>query len=75
MVPFYLTLPPTRASPLRFRAQSPEAPMAWDGCVERVSSEQVTHVHALMENVVSKGGKQCTSQFAVTGLPCYLSCS
>ena len=44
-------LPTNLAFVVRFRAQPPEAPLAWDGRVEHVVSEQVTHFHSLEELV------------------------
>jgi hypothetical protein len=44
-----LPLPTNRAFVVQFRAQPPEAPLAWDGRVEHVVSGQVTHFHSLEE--------------------------
>jgi hypothetical protein len=44
-----LPLPTNRAFVVQFRAQPPEAPLAWDGRVEHVVSGQATHFHSLEE--------------------------
>ena len=44
-----LPLPTNRAFVVQFRAQSPGAPIGWDGRVEHVVSGQVTHFHSLEE--------------------------
>ena len=40
------SLPTHRAFVVQFRAQSPEAPLLWDGRVEHVVSGQVTRFHS-----------------------------
>jgi hypothetical protein len=52
VVPFQPTLPTNHAFLVQFRAQSPETLMAWEGRGEHVVSEQVTHVHALIDSLV-----------------------
>ena len=40
------SLPTNRAFVVQFRAQPPEAPLAWDGRVEHVVSGQVARFHS-----------------------------
>jgi hypothetical protein len=49
MAPSQPRLPTKHAFLIWFRAQIPEAPMAWDDRVEHVVSGEVTHFHALEE--------------------------
>lgn len=46
MALFQPTLPTNHAFLIQFRAQIPEAPMAWGGRVEHVVSGQVTYFDA-----------------------------
>ena len=48
-VPAPTAAPTNRAFMVQFRAQPPWAPISWDGRVEHVVLEQMTHFHSLAE--------------------------